>query len=92
MVSELAFLVDLTNHLNTLNKSLRGKDQLVPQLCAYMKASCVKLRLFETQLRNFNVAHFPTLSEIKSAFPKAKLSAAKGKYVSLITSLITEFS
>ena len=44
----LAFLIDLTDHLNTLNKSLQGKDQLVPQLYAHMKALCVKLRLFET--------------------------------------------
>lgn len=63
-LADLAFLVDLTGHLNTLNKSLQGKDQLVPQLYAHMKAFCVKLRHFETQLRNFNVAHFPTLSQI----------------------------
>ncbi|MCJ8731193.1 hypothetical protein PDJAM_G00196570 [Pangasius djambal] len=57
-----------------------------------MKAFCVKLRLFEAQLRTFNVAHFPTLSELRSAFPKADLSDKKGKYVSVITSLMTEFS
>lgn len=57
-----------------------------------MKAFCVKLRLFETQLRNMNVAHFPALSEIKSAFPKAKISDKKEKYVSVIASLMTEFS
>lgn len=74
-----AFLVDLTEHLNTLNKSLQGKDQLVPQLHAHMKASCVKLQLFEAQLRTFNVTHFPTLSEIRSAFPKADLSDKKGE-------------
>ncbi|XP_074498631.1 general transcription factor II-I repeat domain-containing protein 2-like [Sebastes fasciatus] len=91
-LADLAFLVDLTGHLNTLNKSLQGKDQLVPQLYAHMKAFCVKLRLFETQLRNFNVAHFPTLSEVKVAFPEVNLSAKKGKYVSVITSLMTEFS
>ncbi|KAJ8362383.1 hypothetical protein AAFF_G00376110 [Aldrovandia affinis] len=57
-----------------------------------MKAFCVKLRLFETQLRNFNLAHFPMLSENKSAFPTTNLSAKKEKYVSVITSLKTEFS
>ncbi|XP_067391997.1 general transcription factor II-I repeat domain-containing protein 2-like [Emydura macquarii macquarii] len=91
-LADLAFLVDLTEHLNTLNKNLQGKDQLVPQLHAHMKAFCVKLRLFEAQLRTFNVAHFPTLSEIRSAFPKADLTDKKGKYVSVITSLMTEFS
>lgn len=91
-LADLAFLVDLTDHLNTLNKRLQGKDQLVPQLYAHIKAFCAKLCLFETQLSNFNVAHFPTLSEIKRASSKANLSAKKGKYVSVITSLKTEFS
>uniref|UniRef100_A0A3B4VC50 SPIN-DOC-like zinc-finger domain-containing protein n=1 Tax=Seriola dumerili TaxID=41447 RepID=A0A3B4VC50_SERDU len=91
-LADLAFLVDLTHHLNTLNKNLQGKEQLVPHLYAHMKAFCVKLRLFETQLRSFNAAHFPALSEIKSAFPKADISAKKEKYVSVIASLVTEFN
>ncbi|KAJ8397010.1 hypothetical protein AAFF_G00010640 [Aldrovandia affinis] len=91
-LADLAFLVDLTDHLNTLNKSLQGKEQLVTQLYAHMKAFYVKLCLFETQLRNFNLAHFPMLSENKSAFPTTNLSAKKEKYVSVITSLKTEFS
>ncbi|KAJ8391904.1 hypothetical protein AAFF_G00083750 [Aldrovandia affinis] len=91
-LADLAFLVDLIDHLNTLNKSLQGKEQLVTQLYAHMKAFCVKLRLFETQLRNFNLAHFPMLSENKSAFPTTNLSAKKEKYVSVNTSLKTEFS
>ncbi|KAK2811156.1 hypothetical protein Q5P01_000277 [Channa striata] len=91
-LADLAFLVDLTHHLNTLNKNLQGKEQLVSHLYAHMKAFCVKLHLFETQLRSFNAAHFPALSEIKSAFPKADLSAKKEKYASVITSLVTEFN
>lgn len=78
-LADLAFLVDLTEHLNTLNKNLQGKDHLAPQLHAHMKAFCVKLRLFEPQLCTFNVAHFPTLSEIRSVFPKADLADKKGK-------------
>lgn len=91
-LADLAFLVDLTHHLYTLNKNLQGKEQRVPHLYAHMKAFCVKLRLFETQLRSFNAAHFPALSEIKSAFPKADLSTKKEKYVSVITSPWTEFN
>uniref|UniRef100_A0A8C6UL32 Uncharacterized protein n=1 Tax=Neogobius melanostomus TaxID=47308 RepID=A0A8C6UL32_9GOBI len=91
-LADLAFLVDLTDHLNRLNKSLQGKEQLVTQLHAHMRAFCVKLCLFETQLRNFNLAHFPMLSEIKSAYSTANLSTKMGKYVSVITSLKTEFS
>uniref|UniRef100_A0A3B5LSC0 HAT C-terminal dimerisation domain-containing protein n=1 Tax=Xiphophorus couchianus TaxID=32473 RepID=A0A3B5LSC0_9TELE len=57
-----------TDHLNTPNKRLQGKEQLVPQLYVHMKAFRAKLRLFESQLRNFNVAHFPTLTEINAHF------------------------
>ncbi len=92
-LADLTFLVDFAGHLTTLNKSLKGKDQLVPQLYAHMKAFCVKLCLFfKTQLRNFSVANYPALSEIKSAFPKAILPAEKRKFVSVITSLMTEFN
>lgn len=43
-------------------------------------------------MRTFNVAHLPTLSKIRSAFPRADLADKKGKYVSVITCLMTEFS
>uniref|UniRef100_A0AAR2KGQ1 SPIN-DOC-like zinc-finger domain-containing protein n=1 Tax=Pygocentrus nattereri TaxID=42514 RepID=A0AAR2KGQ1_PYGNA len=52
-LADLTFLVDLTDHLTTLNKSLQGKEQ--------------------------------------TAYPQANLSAKKGKYVSVITCLETEF-
>uniref|UniRef100_A0A096M3P2 HAT C-terminal dimerisation domain-containing protein n=1 Tax=Poecilia formosa TaxID=48698 RepID=A0A096M3P2_POEFO len=78
--------------IEDLSANLKLQEQLVPQLYAHMKAFCVKLRLFETQLRSFNPAHFPALSEIKSAFPKTDLSAKKEKYVSVIASLVTEFN
>lgn len=42
----LAFLVDLTDHLNTLNKRLQGKKELVLQLYAHMKALCAWRCLF----------------------------------------------
>lgn len=77
-LADLAFLVDLIDHLTTPNKSQQGKEQLVPQLYAHMKAFCVvKLNLFKTQLRNCNVVHFPTLSEIRTAYPQANLCAKK---------------
>lgn len=40
-LADLASLVDVTEHLNTLNKNLQGKDQLIPQLHTHMKAFCV---------------------------------------------------
>uniref|UniRef100_A0A8C7XTI4 HAT C-terminal dimerisation domain-containing protein n=1 Tax=Oryzias sinensis TaxID=183150 RepID=A0A8C7XTI4_9TELE len=68
------------------------KEQLVSHLYAHMKAFCVKLRLFETQIPSFDAAHFPALSEIKSAFPKADLSTKREKYASVLTCHVTEFN
>lgn len=62
-LADLAFLVDLTHHLNTLNKNLQCNKQLVSHLYAHMKAFCVKLRLFETQLQSLKSSllfHRPT--------------------------------
>ena len=90
-LADLAFLVDLTGHLKELYTTFQGKDQLVSQLYGHLKAFCLKLRLFETQLINFNVVHFPTPAEVKSAFPNDNLSAKKSKYASVVKALLTEF-
>ena len=90
-LADLAFLVDLTGHLNKLNRTFQGKDQLVSQLYGHLKAFCLKFRLFETQLINLNVVPFPTLAEVKSAFPNDNLSAKKSKYASVLKALLTEF-
>ena len=49
-LADLAFWVDITDHLNTLNKRLQGQEQSVRQLYEKIKAFCVKLCLFESQL------------------------------------------
>ena len=46
----MAFLIDLTDHLNSINKSLQGKNQFLTQFHAYMKAFSMKLSLSQTQL------------------------------------------
>ena len=67
-MADLAFLVDLTDDLNTVNKTFEGKDELKSELHELLKAFRLKLRLFETYFINFKVVHFTTLSQVKSAF------------------------
>ena len=64
-VSKLAFLVDLTSHLNKLNLQLQGKNQLIHEIWKYILAFKTKLRLREFQLDKENYIHFPTLEESK---------------------------
>ena len=46
-VCNLAFLVDVTSHLNKLNLQLQGKQQLIHKMWSYICAFTTKLRLWE---------------------------------------------
>ncbi|XP_057603551.1 general transcription factor II-I repeat domain-containing protein 2 isoform X3 [Hippopotamus amphibius kiboko] len=63
-IKDLAFLVDMTMHLNTLNMSLQGHSQIVTQMYDLIRAFLAKLCLWETHLARNNLAHFPTLKSV----------------------------
>lgn len=63
-IRDLAFLVDVTTHLNTLSVSLQGHSQLVTQMYDLIRAFVAKLCLWETHLARNNLAHFPTLKSV----------------------------
>ena len=46
-VSNLAFLIHLTSHLNKLNLQLQGKNQLIHEMWRYILAFETKLQLWE---------------------------------------------
>ena len=60
-LNDLAFLVDITSHLNTLNVSLQGKEKLFTNLCDDISAFKMKLQLFVGQLEAGTLTNFPTL-------------------------------
>ena len=49
-LADLAFLVDMTRHLNVLNTNLQGQNAVVSQLYSHIKAFGNKLQLFQRQL------------------------------------------
>ena len=61
-LSRLALLTDFPAHLNALNVKLHGKDILVTDMHAHITAFEVKLRLWEAQLANGQLEHFPRLA------------------------------
>ncbi|XP_020020164.2 general transcription factor II-I repeat domain-containing protein 2B-like isoform X1 [Castor canadensis] len=63
-VMDLAFLVDMTTHLNTLTISLQGHSQIVTQMYDLIRAFLAKLCLWEAHLARNNLAHFPTLKSV----------------------------
>jgi hypothetical protein len=53
----------MIQHLNDLNLQLQGRNQLVNDIFAHVKAFEVKLCLWEIQLTKQNAAYFPTLND-----------------------------
>ena len=61
-MQDLAFMVDVTEHLNNLIKMLQGRNKVVTQ---YYDSICAfKLSLWETQLAGGDAAHFPCLKDV----------------------------
>ena len=56
---ELAFLADITMHLSVLNLQLQGWECMITDMYDAVKAFQVKLRLWETQMHQCNLSHFP---------------------------------
>jgi hypothetical protein len=63
--------VDVTGHLNNLNKELQGKDKLITDMHNNIKAFRVELRLWENQLKLHNLVHFPHLKSLDIIFPES---------------------
>jgi len=66
LLLDLCFLVDVVEKLNQLNISLQGKDNLIIDSFNHINTFQKKLLLFEFQLKNNNVQHFPLLNELKN--------------------------
>lgn len=70
---DLAFLTDITGHLNDLNTKLQGKNQFIFQLISNVKAFKQKLCLFKNQLKSKNFSHFPYCQKMSEKFPQMKM-------------------
>nr|XP_042913023.1 general transcription factor II-I repeat domain-containing protein 2A-like [Parasteatoda tepidariorum] len=68
-VRDLAFLVDITGHLNDLNTKLMGKNQVISQLVNAVDGFKLKLGLFLKQLEAQNFINFPYLKKVKEVHP-----------------------
>ena len=60
-VQDLAFMVDITDHLEFLNKQLQSRNKIVTELYDATRAFRLKLQLFENQLAAGNTFYFSAL-------------------------------
>ena len=87
-VQDLAFMVDITQHLNTLNTILQGRNRVVTQYEDSIRAFKIKLSLWEAQLSRGDTEHFSCLTAVR---PKAPNRTDVEKYKENITDLLREF-
>lgn len=62
---DLIFLTDITLHINELNLKLQGKGKLICDLAQYIREFVSKLKLFVTQLKDYDFTHFDNMEKYK---------------------------
>ena len=60
----MAFLTDISNHLNMLNVKLQGKKQFISQRVGHIEGFRKKLVLFKASLQKNDASHFPSCCEL----------------------------
>ena len=86
-VQDLAFMVDITQHLNNRNKMLQGRKNMVTQYNDSIRAFKLKLSVWETQLSSGDTAHLPCLTAVHATRSKADMDQYKDK----ITGFLQKF-
>ena len=84
-LSDMAFAVDLFEHMNELNTKLQGKGTFAHEMYSTVKAFRVKLKLFSRQLSQNITTHFAALATT------AQPMMLTEKYTNMISALDNEF-
>jgi hAT family C-terminal dimerisation region len=87
----LAFLTDITDHLNQLNTKLQGEDKLLPKMYESIESFQGKLTMFTAHLLTKNLRHFPILAKMVSDVDRSFLSFSQQDFVTMIGDLSEEF-
>jgi hypothetical protein len=86
---DLAFITDITKHMNNLNMKLQGKQQNVSNIFGHVNGFHNKLKLFKTAIERNDLAHFLCCKELAE-----QLSNYEGSdftFVSNIEGIMKEF-
>uniref|UniRef100_G3NU70 Uncharacterized protein n=1 Tax=Gasterosteus aculeatus TaxID=69293 RepID=G3NU70_GASAC len=84
-IDNVAFLVDITAHLNELNLRLQGEDNSICELMTAVRSFQKKLELFKEDLQG-DCAHFPAVQE------QVQGQRDVSSFVDFIDKLIVNFS
>jgi len=83
---DLAFLVDITTHMNDLNTKLQRQSQYANEMYGHIKGFMNKLRIWQAHIQDANLCHFPTLKGTGMRLEK------KTEFADQLEILLNEFS
>jgi len=86
---DLAFLTDVTTHLNSLNLKLQGPGQLIFDMYNTVKVFDAKLKLFIIQIERSDFSHFENCQMFKN---ETKPLCSTNRFVEMLKKLQTDFS
>ena len=84
----LAFLTDITQHLNKLNLSLQGRNQTIASLYGFIDGFRKKLCLFKSNLQSNILIHFPSCDVISKEIEDNNFCC----FVETLDTLIEDFN
>jgi len=85
-LADLAFLVDIMDHLKKLNLTMIRRDAIIHELYFAVNAFEKKLTLFSNQMKERKIQHFPTLNSLTITVIEAE------KYTKKLSDLQSKFS
>ena len=90
---DLAFLTDLTEKLNHLNRELQGKDKTVAHMISTVTAFKAKINIFSAQVEKKKMLHFSSVQAVlkDNVSASAALDEVVTKYSQVINRLGQEF-
>ncbi|KAK7906742.1 hypothetical protein WMY93_015354 [Mugilogobius chulae] len=74
---EMAFLCDITSHLNAMNLQLQGRGRVISDMYSTVKAFKTKLTLWQAQMLKENLSHFPSCQTMKEKLSKSVFQSAQ---------------
>uniref|UniRef100_A0A3B3IFR8 Uncharacterized protein n=1 Tax=Oryzias latipes TaxID=8090 RepID=A0A3B3IFR8_ORYLA len=74
---EMAFLCDITSHLNVMNLQLQGRGRVISDMYSTVQVFKTKLSLWETHMRKENLSHFPSCQTMKEKLSTAVFPTAQ---------------
>ena len=90
---EVAFLADITKHLNFLNLKLQGNNKVLPLLVNDVSAFREKLSLYQAQIGDSDFEHFPLLSSQVSQLQRVSFEPTiRAVCVAYLNELANEFA